>query len=398
MLSSDSEIFIIAGLKKIKVQTSGIFSKLSMDFLNDLSKIILKDNDARNHPEVISFGFWCRKTNIEKLSKKINNKKFHLGRGLVFHLPPSNVPINFIYSFSFGLLNGNSNIVKLPSKNFISTGLIIQFIKKLFNKNKYKKIFQSNLFIKYDYNKKKITENLSSFADVRMIWGGDKKVQDIKLIKAKVNTVDVAFYDKYSISVINTLKLSNLTNKEFDRISYSFFSDAFFMDQNACGSPHVIFWLGKNELIKKKFWKKVSYYANKIYKDEDISVIDKFYQANTDILKSKNISNIASYNNKMYVAKIKILPKNLNELRGKWGYFYEFNLNKLNHLQNYINNKFQTLIYFGLSNEDIENFLNQNLKGIDRIVPIGQAHQISTIWDGYNLTYFLSREIDVREK
>ena len=70
MLSSDSEIFVIAGLKKIKVQTSGIFSKLSMDFLNDLSKIILKDNDARNHPEVISFGFWCRKTNIEKLSKK----------------------------------------------------------------------------------------------------------------------------------------------------------------------------------------------------------------------------------------------------------------------------------------------------------------------------------------
>ena len=50
MLSSDSEIFVIAGLKKIKVQTSGIFSKLSMDFLNDLSKIILKDNDARNHP------------------------------------------------------------------------------------------------------------------------------------------------------------------------------------------------------------------------------------------------------------------------------------------------------------------------------------------------------------
>jgi hypothetical protein len=56
------------------------------------------------------------------------------------------------------------------------------------------------------------------------------------------------------------------------------------------------------------------------------------------------------------------------------------------------------LIYFGLSKENIKDFLNQNLKGIDRIVPIGQAHQISTIWDGYNLTYFLSREIDVREK
>lgn len=398
MLFNNDEILVLAGLKKNKVLTSSIFSELSVDFLNDLSRMILKDKESRNHPEIISFGFWCRKNNIEFLFKNIDNKKLHLGRGLVFHLPPSNVPINFIYSFSFGLLNGNSNIVKLPSKNFISTDLIIKFIKKLFNKKKYYNIFQSNLFIKYDYNKKNITEKLSLFADVRMIWGGDKKVQDVKSIKAKVNTVDIAFFDKYSISVINAQKLSKLTNKEFNKISYNFFSDAFFMDQNACGSPHIIFWLGKNELIKKKFWKKVSYYCSKMYKDEEISVIDKFYQANRDILSSKNISKIISYNNKIYVAKIKSLPKNLNELRGKWGYFYEFDLNMLNDLKKYVNNKFQTLIYFGLSKDNIRGFLNQNLKGIDRIVPIGQAHQISTIWDGYNLTYFLSREIDVREK
>jgi|TARA_B100001971_G_C18250124_1_gene577490 hypothetical protein len=397
MLFNDTEILVLAGFKKIKVQTSIIFSELSIDFLNDLSKIILKDKEARNHSEIISFGFWCRKNNIINLSKKVDNDKFLSGRGLVLHLPPSNVPINFIYSFSFGLLHGNSNIVKLPSKNFISTDLIIKFLKKLFIKKKYKKIFQTNSFIKYDSSKNKITKRLSSFADVRMIWGGDKKVQDIKSIESKVNTVDIAFFDKYSISVINTHKLSKLTNKEFDNMSYNFFSDAFFMDQNACGSPHIIFWLGKNGLIKNKFWKKVSNYSSKMYNDEEISVIDKFYQANTDILKSKNISNIHSYNN-LYVANLKSLPGNLNELKGKWGYFYEFDLNKLNDLANYINNKFQTLIYFGLSKENIKDFLNQNLKGIDRIVPIGQAHQISTIWDGYNLTYFLSREIDVREK
>ena len=57
MLFNDTEIFVLAGFKKIKVQTSTIFSELSIEFLNDLSKIILKDKEARNHPEVISFGF-----------------------------------------------------------------------------------------------------------------------------------------------------------------------------------------------------------------------------------------------------------------------------------------------------------------------------------------------------
>ena len=161
-----------------------------------------------------------------------------------------------------------------------------------------------------------------------MIWGGDKKVQDIKSIESKFNTVDIAFFDKYSISVINTNKLSKLTSKEFNNISYNFFRDSFFMDQNACGSPHIIFWLGKDKLIKNKFWKKVSNFSSKMYDDEEISVIDKFYQANTDILKSKNILNINSYNN-LYVANLKSLPGILNDLKGKWGYFYEFDLSKI---------------------------------------------------------------------
>ena len=41
-----------------------------------------------------------------------------MGRGLIFHITPTNVPTNFFYSFIFSLLSGNSNIVKLPTKDF----------------------------------------------------------------------------------------------------------------------------------------------------------------------------------------------------------------------------------------------------------------------------------------
>ena len=41
-------------------------------------------------------------------------------------------------------------------------------------------------------------------------------------------------------------------------------------------------------------------------------------------------------------------------------------------------------------------FKSNNFKGIDRVVPFGQALNINLIWDGYDLTKILSREIEIR--
>ena len=59
--------------------------------------------------------------------------------------------------------------------------------------------------------------------------------------------------------------------------------------------------------------------------------------------------------------------------------------------------KCQTITYFGFNKKEIENFLfNNNLKGVDRIVPIGSAMEIDIIWDGYNVINSLSREISIQ--
>ena len=41
-------------------------------------------------------------------------------------------------------------------------------------------------------------------------------------------------------------------------------------------------------------------------------------------------------------------------------------------------------------------FLDNNLRGIDRIVPIGQALDIGFEWDGYDLNKILSRVIALK--
>ena len=79
------------------------------------------------------------------------------------------------------------------------------------------------------------------------------------------------------------------------------------------------------------------------------------------------------------------------------GFFYEYSAQNLNDIKNLINNRYQTLTYFGINKTELENFVFKNkLNGIDRIVPIGQALDIGLIWDGYDICKILSRIVDIR--
>ena len=122
------------------------FGNLEINFLDNLSKKLMANNRARNFPDVISFAFWCRKKNIISLKNKLNTSEVRIGLGCIFHITPSNVPLNFAYSFVFGLLTGNSNIVKLPSENFSQTKIICDAILKISKKKKFKIIGKKKSF------------------------------------------------------------------------------------------------------------------------------------------------------------------------------------------------------------------------------------------------------------
>ena len=94
--------------------------------------------------------FWSSYKKIGEAKKKFLSRNIRLGRGLIFHICPSNVPTNFIYSFFFGLLSGNSNIVKVSSKVFPEKNIILSIINKLFKKKKYLGLKNSNFFIQND--------------------------------------------------------------------------------------------------------------------------------------------------------------------------------------------------------------------------------------------------------
>ena len=84
--------------------------------------------------------------------------------------------------------------------------------------------------------------------------------------------------------------------------------------------------------------------------------------------------------------------------RGIYGTFYNLEIKNLNQIKKLIDRKFQTATYFGKNaKNDLYNFVYQNnIKGIDRIVPLGQAHEMNYFWDGYDLIRSLTRYIEMR--
>ena len=115
--------------------------------------------------------------------------------------------------------------------------------------------------------------------------------------------------------------------------------------------------------------------------------------------------NYALGKNKTFKANIKNF--NLITLKSKklsldnfeninFGSFLEINLHDINHLRKYTSEKLQTVTYYGTNFRSIKKFIIENkIKGIDRIVPIGRAFDLTPEWDGVDIISTLSRTIGV---
>jgi len=373
------------------------YDSLLCEFFENLSSELRSSKEAKTYPDVIAFAFWCRKANIIKLKRNYEDGKARLGKGLVFHITPSNVPVNFAFSFSFGLISGNANIVRVPSKHFPQIEIICTAINRVFENDKYRDIKAMTAFLRYEQNDK-ITSNFSGICNSRIIWGGDEAIRDIRKLPLPERSVELVFADRYSLCVIDAPSVIKIDKSELKRLANNFFNDTYLMDQNACSSPHLIVWQGnKKEVAKELFWTAVSSIVAEKYQLADINAVEKYTLLCQNAIELDNINYVKKYGNDVYRVVLSKLQDDMEKFRGKYGYFYEYDSEDLNHLSAIINNKFQTLTYFGVDKSELLDFVLKNhLPGIDRIVPIGQALEMGVVWDGYDIVKILSRIVDIK--
>ncbi len=391
-----NNIKYLVGNKNFSLKPFEPFSNHVLKFLEKLSKELNSLRNIKNYPELKSLSFWCRKKNLYKLKKDFFKDKDKIGLGLVFHITPSNVATNFAYSLIFGLLSGNSNVVKVPSKNFIQINLICDLINKILEKEN--NILKEKITIIRYKDDDEPTRYFSMISDARLIWGGDKTINKLRSFQTNERSIDINFADRYSFCVINQSKLAKLNKHELKILIQKFYNDTYLVDQNACSSPHLIVWTGKkNKFCQKLFWHELYNLVKKKYFLTELAPSEKYNDLCKHVLSLENISKVNTFDNLIYVIKLKKLSTKNDNFRGKWGLFFEYELDDLNKINKIVNNKYQTLTYFGLEKKMLRNFIfKNNLKGIDRVVPIGQSLDIGLLWDGYNIPNILSRGVQIQ--
>lgn len=362
-------------------------------FISDLSVELMRLPESRKYPDITALAFWCRRANIQKIREQFGDASVRLGRGLCFHIAPSNIPINFAFSYLFSLLAGNANIVRISSKEFPQVEPVCSSLNTTLSK--YPEILKRTAIIRYAADNA-ITAEFCKQADARMIWGGDETIEKIKNMPAKPRCIDIAFADRYSVCIINGQAILNADDPSIKRLAESFYNDTYLVDQNACSSPQLILWINDKDDARKRFWEAVYDYAEKRYILQPALAVEKYTQLckeaiNLDILKS-----VERKGNLLYNIEIGSLYENMECIRGKGGYFYEYSLKSLNELVDIVTEKHQTVTQYGMDPGEIQSFvINNRLRGIDRIVPIGKALDISVVWDGFDLVRMLSRVVSL---
>lgn len=360
-------------------------------FTQALSKRLVR---MRQMPEVVALGYWLRKANIQEMKGKWeeqNKDRFIKPRGIVFHIAPSNVDTIFVYSWMLSLLAGNRNMIRVSGKGH--SNVLLDLILTELAKPEFEKIAKQTIICTYNHDEK-INEKISEICHTRVIWGGNETVRTIRQIQLNPMANELAFPDRFSLAAISAEAVLNLSDNELNELLEKFYNDVFWFDQMACSSPRLVVWCGKQqEKAKVRFW---SAFENKIKnKRYELMAATQVLKYTTSLWLATE-TDVKQVENREYFSRIHVVdvPAEARERHCGGGLFFEYDIEHLSDLSKVIVDKDQTLAYFGFEHSKLQLLLDSiSTRGLDRIVPIGQALNFDGVWDGQSFLKSFTREV-----
>jgi hypothetical protein len=375
------------------------FDPRATSFLHDLSREITADRALRKFPDLIAFGFWCRAANLTSLKTGDPSETLRIGRGVALHIPPANVPLNFAYSLAAGLLSGNSNVVRLSSRESEESDILVELLMRLLSQTANMEISDRICLVRYERSDE-LTSILSAFADVRVIWGGDETVSRIRKLASGPRSIDISFPDRVSMAVFDSSSVLQLPEDGLTNLCKRFATDTYTFQQNACSSPKLVVWRGTStdaSDAQERFWPAFGDFVHQQGLVESIHVVNRFVEvcevaASTGLV--HGITNLGGPAMRLELPDV-LHWQEIASLR--YGTFVETRVDSIQELCPLINGKVQTLAYFGVMRQEILELGDELFgRGIDRIVPVGESLNFDLTWDGFDLIAGMTRSIRVR--
>jgi hypothetical protein len=363
-------------------------------FLNALSRVILNDKEARRHPDLATFGYFCRKATLARAIADLPSAASRFGWGTMVHIAPANIPLNFAFSFVMGLLAGNSNIVRLPSRHFAQTLLCVALIDRVLADPTFKTMARRTRFVQTDRDSAALNGLIAEAAGL-VVWGGDSTVRRFRALPKTPRCVELYFPDRVSSLLVDAAGYLALSEEEARLSARRFFNDTFLVDQNACSSPTIVFWLGDKADIpraQEQFWSLLAPIMSAEYAIDPMARINRNLDIFRDVITVGHALNLTTEHDVWRLDDPAVIGQPL-----RFGVFLELAVAQTTQVLDYLRQNEQTLTTLGVTPEEVFRRLTADgrIPGVDRIVPVGSALDIAFNWDGKEILSILSRRVQV---
>ncbi len=379
------------------------FDKQVKDMVTTFSRHLAQDIQARAFPEIVALAHWLRPRAIQELESTFLSglppSTVALGRGMALHFAPGNVDTIFLYSAMLSVLAGNVTVVRVSGRESPQIDLLTSVLNGVLNDPTFSAVAARIRIVRYVYDEA-ITAALSSACDLRVIWGGDASVQQIRAFPLSPRARDLPFPDRWSLSVIDAGALS-APDVDLSAVARAFANDAYWFGQMACSSPRLVLWHGdaaQAQAAASIFWPEVQRQAQSFAPGmQAVQFMDKLVAQCSAAIDGTAQHIRQTGGNLVSVAcmdQLRLPDSALLHIGG--GLFWEAHLPDLHALTPLLDSRSQTISSFGMGTQTWTDWVQQEAALIDRIVPLGQALQFDTVWDGQDLLRDFTRLVAVR--
>ncbi|WP_269622650.1 acyl-CoA reductase [Prochlorococcus marinus] len=400
-----ADIECLAGSKPeniINEKPFQIYDLKTIDFLSKLSSEILalskKDDKYRIF---LYFALWSRKSNLLRLSQNRNDLEYRFGRGFAFHIAPSNVVTNILFTMAFGLLSGCPSLIRISNKSKPNIIEIIHLINTILHNDEFLSIKKKISLISYSHNES-ISQSLSINSSIRVIWGGDSTINYFKRFNTQAKCIDLVFPNRTSSALISGDWLINSSEDDQKIIATSFANDIALFAQKACSSPTKLYVLDdglKTERVAYSLKKFFMYCDQAINNIRDVDTDHSFNNFKSASLLSLEMrQDINSFRGKnIFVLYYLDNAKDLDiDFTCENSCLLAYKISDLIKIKDLLHYNNQTIVAIGFDKYQLESLKSIVAPlGTDRIVRAGMALNMDINWDGYDIVSYMTRLIQV---
>lgn len=375
--------------------TAEPFADDSIAFCDALSKRMLR----MPGPQWAALGFFFREAALKKMKSELaaleSADVLRAPRGLVFHVTPGNVDTQFLYSWLFSLLAGNTNVVRVSSRLPEAAKEACRALGEM--AADLPRIRASSTIVSYEHDKA-ITDALSNACDVRVLWGGDASIATLRQSPLRADAKEVAFPDRFSFALLHAERYLAMDEAARTAVARGLQNDIFIFDQMACSSPKLLAWLGTEanaSAARADLWPRLEKLVESAgIRVQTMTALDKLHFAHGELADGK-ITSVERFSNELFVARSNDI-ESLRSARWGGGLVIETVAPDLDAAMGLVHHSDQTLAHAGFTRDEVMSLARRaRTRGLARIVPVGRALAFSRFWDGMDLLSELTRAMSV---